>query len=187
MDYLRGARQNVVSWLKPGVVSDSQILSKAAYNPHQYEDQLKQRGYQRDLELSNEDAQVYSKDGQAHVAYRGTSKLKDLAPDLDIVLGKRKHRDFEDAVTIAKKSKDKYGNVKVVGHSLGGTKAIHAAESLGLDAEVYNPGTSPFINKRVDNPRISIYKNPLDFISRGVSGKSVRWWRNPLNFNAHSL
>ena len=187
MDYFRQIKRNAIDWLNPQRNSDSQILSKAAYSPLEYEGQLKQRGYSRDTELSTEDAQVYTKNGKAHVAYRGTSKLKDLAPDLDIALGKRKHRDFEDAVDIAKRTKDKYGNVKVIGHSLGGTKAIHAAERLGLDAEVYNPGTSPFINKRVDNPAITIYKNPFDIISRGISGKSVRWWRNPFNFTAHSL
>lgn len=187
MDFLRQTIGNTLSWLRPKVNQDSQILSKAAYDPGSFEKDLQSRGYTRDVDLSNEDAQVYVKDGKAHVAYRGTSKFKDLAPDLDIALGKRKHRDFDSAIETANRAKTKYGNAKLVGHSLGGTKAIHVAERLGLEAEVYNPGSSPFKPTVINNQKITVYKNPFDIISSGIKGKSVRWWRNPYRMSVHGI
>lgn len=188
MDFLRQKVANVRSWLNPRVNQDSHILSKAAYDPEQYREELARRGYTHDKDLSNEDAQVYVKDNTAHVAYRGTSKLKDLAPDIQIALGKRKHRDFDEAITIAQKAKDKYGRAKAVGHSLGGTKALLASEKLNIPAEVYNPGTSPLYKQTIDNPDVTVYKNPFDIISSGITGKSVKHWFNPGRlFRPHKL
>lgn len=187
MDFLKQTLTNAHDFLSPRVNNDSHILSKAAYNPVQYQEQLKQRGFVEDASLSNEDARVYIKDGKAHVAYRGTSKLKDIGPDVDIALGKRKHRDFDSAVEVANKAKSKYGSVKTVGHSLGGTKALHAAKKLDLEAEVYNPGTSPIFQERVNSDKIVVHKNPFDIISSGIKGKSVRWWRNPFGRTVHAI
>lgn len=187
MDFLRQKVSNIGSWLRPRVEQDSHILSKAAYDPNSYSDELTRRGFTRDTELSNEDAQVYVKDGEAHVAFRGTSKLRDLAPDLDIALGKRKHRDFDEAISTANKAKTKYGRARTVGHSLGGTKAMHAAEKLDLEAEVYNPGSTLLKPTVVNNKKIRVYKNPFDIISSGVRGSSVNWWRNPSRIGAHSI
>lgn len=187
MDFLRQTVGNLNDWIKPQVNTDSHILSKAAYDPDIYDKELTRRGFTVDPSLSNEDARVYVKDGKAHVAYRGTSKWKDLLPDLDILRGKRKHSDFDAAVEVAKRAKSKYGDVRVTGHSLGGTKALHAAENLDLAAEVYNPGTTPFKKQKVNNEKITVYKNPLDPISYGVTGKSVKWWRNPFKRNPHGL
>lgn len=188
MDFLRRTVGNTLDLLNPrNTTTDSYYLAHAAYDPKKYDKELSKRGYTRDPELSNEDAQVYTKDGKGYVAYRGTSKLKDLAPDLDILRGKRKHRDFDGAVEMAKRVRDKYGNAKAVGHSLGGTKAIHAARVLDITAEVYNPGSSALYPERIDDDDIVVHKNPLDIISSGVHGKSVKWWRNPFSSSSHRL
>ena len=51
---------------------------------------------------------------------------------------------FEDASRKYETVKEKYKNVKLTGHSLGGAQALHVARQYGEDAIVFNPGSSPF-------------------------------------------
>ncbi len=174
LDWLKPVASRVNSWLKKPV-SESRLLSRSAYDPAKYEKELAARDLTLDSELSSENTKVYKDSkGNAKVAFRGTSSFRDLLPDLDILQGKRKHKDFDDAVAVSERAKKKYKNVQLTGHSLGGTKALYASKKLGLPAEVYNPGSSIFKPERYDDPNIVIHKAPLDFIAAGVSGKSVK-------------
>jgi hypothetical protein len=108
-------------------------------------------GWERDEHLSNRDRTVYSREGKAVVAFRGTNlsgttdRWRDLGADALIALGLQdlSHR-FRDAKKTTKYAMDKYGddNVTLVGHSLGGSQALHVHTKLGIDTHAFNPGIS---------------------------------------------
>ena len=162
--------------------ADAYLASQAAYGSEQHHEQLLHKGYQVDRTLSTRNIRTYTKKGNTIVALRGTHlpNLSDLEADKDIVLGTtRTNPQFMQAEYITKKAKQKYGTVLVTGHSLGGTKAIHAANKVGAKAIVFNPGTG--INPLFTGNH-TVYRKNKDFISARTRGKNIR-----VSAGGHSL
>lgn len=153
-------------------------LALASYdysNHDQLDSKLRQYDYEVDRELSHKNATVlrHRNSNHAVVSYRGTdpSNFDDLLADKHIATGSRKHKRFDEAVDLAKRAKAKYGDIKVTGHSLGGTQALHVNRELGFDAHAFNPGSAAVRGHGADyyaQKNARIYKNPNDLIARNV-------------------
>ena len=105
-------------------------------------------GHVYDPELSNEDVATYKdKDDKYVVAFRGTSKIRDLHPDIGIALNRFKDTDrYKNDKKQLQKVIDRAGgvnNVKLSGHSLGGTSAATLGREFGITTETYNTGSTP--------------------------------------------
>jgi hypothetical protein len=124
-------------------------LSSLAYEKDRgkLQKEARKMGYDIDEELSSNNHTVFKhrQTGKAVISYRGTepTNLDDLAADKDIAYGKREHSRFNEALHVAKKAQQKYKDIEVTGHSLGGTQALHVYETLGVRTRVYNPGSTP--------------------------------------------
>ena len=157
-------------------------MSQLAYNTNfdEVDKNILDAGYSVDRELSNPNAIVFKKgNDEAVIAYRGTnpSNLDDLHADAHIAVGSRKHKRFNEAVDLAKKTQQKYKKVKTTGHSLGGTQALHVNKLTGLDAIAYNPGSGLLSGYEADeylHPRAKIVKNPNDLIARNARGVNTK-------------
>lgn len=121
------------------------VLSKAAYekDPEAY---VRSKGYDLTLDksLSSKDWSTFvSPSGKATIAYRGTrpTNWRDITTDVLIGLGLEGFGSrFQRADRVAQKAKEKYGDVQVTGHSLGGSLGMYAAKKNNLEAIVFNPG-----------------------------------------------
>lgn len=144
-----------------------------------YEDDIGQKstkagklGWNIDYDLTSPDETVFTKNGEAIVAYPGTrARAKDLVADTDIARGKipdRVHR----SVGHVSRVKSKYSTVKLTGHSLGGTVANEVSKMTGHDATIFNPGSSPiYESKRGDRTRV--IRNENDLVSHGFRNQAV--------------
>lgn len=129
-----------------------------------------------DDDLTSDEYTTYfnPQNGTAYVAFRGTQGPEDLMPDVHIAFDSRAHQRFVRAEEIVKRANAKYNNnVKLTGHSLGGTLALHASQYSGNTAVVFNPGGSAQhkgANARVvrnENDFVSLkYANVADNVSR---------------------
>ena len=169
-------------------------LSKHAYNMNndEVDKEILKHGYKVDRELSNKNAKVYSntKTGDAVIGYRGTdpSNIEDLAADLHIASGSRSHKRFREAEDLAKSTMNKYKGkkVRVTGHSLGGTQALHVNDKLGLEASVYNPGASAVGNEKpIKNKNVKVTRHAGDLVSGGLKAGNEK--RVTLHGNRSSL
>lgn len=122
-------------------------LSKAAYTQEE-----RVGDWVRDAELSNQNRSVYTKDGKAKIAFRGTdltkasSRWDDLGTDALILLGLQdKGSRFKNAQTTAELTIKKYGkaNVTLTGHSLGGAQSAWVSRKTGLKGTGFNAGWGP--------------------------------------------
>lgn len=163
------------------------IASRIAYDYYynNEDNELTQRtldtyitGYNLDTELSDENHVVIEKpDGSAIVAYRGTdpTNVNDLMADTLILTGKYKDAvdlqgtRFNKADEYYRNAVNKYNNVDLTGHSLGGSMAIAIGSIYGTKSVVFNPGSSPFdLAGRTDLPEhnAKVYKtDALDLVS----------------------
>ena len=133
-------------------------------------------GYTFDPEYSTDNASTFIRpDGTAILAYRGTrpNNLDDLNTDASILAGQHRtdtpHPRFIEAVNHYNFVKDKYNNVDLTGHSLGGTLADYVGRMNDEKAVVFNPGESPFSLSVIPVSQTSktrIYKtNTFDIVS----------------------
>jgi len=133
-------------------------------------------GYTFDPEYSTDNASTFIRpDGTAILAYRGTrpTNLDDLNTDASILAGQHRtdtpHPRFIEAVNHYNFVKDKYNNVDLTGHSLGGTLADYVGRMNDEKAVVFNPGESPFSLSVIPVSQTSktrIYKtNTFDIVS----------------------
>ena len=133
-------------------------------------------GYTFDPEYSTDNASTFIRpDGTAIIAYRGTrpTNLDDLNADASILAGQHRtdtpHPRFVEAANHYNYVKNKYGNVDLTGHSLGGTLADYVGRTNDERAVVFNPGQTPFslsvIPASADR-RTTIYRtNTFDVVS----------------------
>lgn len=109
------------------------IFEASYQNPNQAKTALEQSGYTYDSELSSPDTKVFiDKEGNPHIAFRGTHRVEDVLTDIQVGLGldTKRHKSARESVKQAEK---KYGKAATAyGTSLGG----HIAESSGA-ANVY--------------------------------------------------
>jgi hypothetical protein len=133
-------------------------------------------GYVFDPEYSNNNASTFIRpNGTAILAYRGTrpSNFDDLNTDASIVMGQHRtdmpHPRFVEAVNHYDYVKNKYNNVDLTGHSLGGTLADYVGRMHDEKAVVFNPGESPFslsVIPASNTSKTRIYRtNTFDIVS----------------------
>ena len=195
LDYLRQTLRGPSLDLKNDLHAN---LSDLAYRSHDDADAAARAlGYRVDKSLSNQNATTFVNDrGEAIVSYRGTNpkNTDDLAADLHIATGSRKHKRFDEAEDLARRVKSKYGDkVQATGHSLGGTQALHVNKKLGINAHVFNPGAG--LGDTVDSDNVRVVRNRDDLISKALRvkrGSDVKFGGgggfNPFAFfRAHSI
>jgi hypothetical protein len=127
-------------------------------------------GFNVDDELSNDLYTTYvDGSGEAVVAYRGTRDLIDWKDNVSIATGLHSlNPRFKEAEEVANKAKRKYKKVRLTGHSLGGKMADHVNSVSGLEADVFNPGTSPILPPgfgESKNSNIRVHRNQNDWVS----------------------
>lgn len=127
-------------------------------------------GFVIDEELSNDQYTTYVDGaGEAVVAYRGTRDLVDWADNAYVAAGIHQiNPRFQAAEQVAHKAKRKYKKVRLTGHSLGGKMANHVNSVTGLEADVFNPGTSPLLPQgfgESKNSNVRVHRNKNDWVS----------------------
>lgn len=133
-------------------------------------------GYSFDPEYSTNNASTFIRpDGTAIIAYRGTrpTNFDDINTDAAILAGQHRtempHPRFVEAVNHYNFVKDKYNNVDLTGHSLGGTLADYVGRMHDERAVVFNPGETPFSLSVIPTSQTSktrIYRtNTFDIVS----------------------
>lgn len=152
-------------------------------------------GWQTDTEFGafNAEHRVYHKDGKAVVAYRGTipSNKKDLGADALLAVGLQdKSNRFKRAVRTADKVVAKYGkeNVRVVGHSLGASKAAYVSRAKGLKGTGFNTPLS-VLNKRTyaNFHNVSTKADPVAWVARNTRGVKKQTTAKQVKWNPHTL
>jgi len=110
------------------------IFEASYQNPSIAKKTLEDVGYTFDTELSSPDTKVFiDKEGNPHIAYRGSHRVEDVLTDIQLGLGKetKRHKEARDT---AKKVETKYGkSASAYGTSLGG----HLAETSGVSGNIY--------------------------------------------------
>ena len=174
----------------PDIIADHALAAAA------YSGDSEVVGWEKDLELSNENRVVYHKGGKAKIAFRGTNprNLKDLGTDLLVGLGLQ---DVSSRMKNAVKTTDlaikKYGkeNVSLTGHSLGGSQAAYVSRKRGLKATGFNAAFS-----RVDEIRNRTYSefhaiqtksDPIGGTVRNIRKVGKKTWVNSKTWNPHAL
>lgn len=118
------------------------------------------QGYEIDKELSGNDWKTYynPSTGKSTIRYRETDpkNWRDLTTDALIGVGLQGLGSrFKRAEKVYDKASKKYGgkqNVDVIGHSLGGSMALHVNQTRGAKATAFNPGAGPLEPvKRIGN------------------------------------
>lgn len=117
------------------------------YDPQSQRDQ-EIDGYDYQPELSTENVAVYEdpETKKAVIGFRGTSKGKDIRPDIGIAgnMFKSTDRYASDKAQLDKilKKYDKK-NVRLTGHSLGGKSASTLGREYGIKTDAFNTGSTP--------------------------------------------
>jgi hypothetical protein len=172
----------------------SSIL-KASYKPQrEAESDLVKLGYTYDPQLSSMDTKVFAdKEGNPHIAYRGTVRAETWADNAKILLGGKSKIDTE-AIDTAKKVQAKYGKAPTTyGHSRGGRSAELAGEATGGKSYTYNKASLPrdaFKTIRKDQTDIRTSKDIVSLPSVFQSGgQRVTIQSDPTDsyLKAHSL
>lgn len=162
---------------KDSNLSNAYNASQAAYGSAEHEQKLAASGYQRDDQFQSPNAKVYHRPSDKHtfVAFRGTADAGDIAPDLSIANGTYDHSAFKDASNLVGGVRQKYQtNINTTGHSLGGTKAIRAADNHGVKAIAFNPGAG--LNPLYTGQHTVFHKTE-DPISHNVEGDNISYSR----------
>jgi hypothetical protein len=164
-------------WVYSNLVDPENALaydaSQAVYGTQKSRDRLSDKGYVQDEELSSHNTAVYhnAESGKTVLAYRGTTDWEDYVPDAQLAFGNYDGEEFKKAYADYGRVKEKYGDGFIVtGHSLGGTKAIQAANRGGGRAIAFNPGSGVF---GLDTKGHKTFVNSGDSISSRAYGQAV--------------
>ena len=142
-------------------------LLESTYKPSDYVDQqLSDRGYKLDEQLSGQRAKVYlNPEGQPLVAFRGPHNMQDVGTDLAILLGLgNKTNRMKHSKEVVKQAEAKYGKpVNAVGHSMGG----YLSENSGAKGNIitYNKAS---IGEKNRNPNQIDIRTKNDWVSAFV-------------------
>lgn len=107
----------------------------------------------------------------AVLGFKGTdpSNVDDMISNYHILFGKAKGcKKFIEAENLYMEVKDKYPCVKVTGHSLGGSQAIHISKLFGVQCWAWNPGqgiSEDYLTNTRIYPNIKTYHIVGDLIS----------------------
>jgi len=138
--------------------------------------------YSLDTELSNDVGVVLRRDdNSAILAYRGTdpTNIYDLNADAQLATGIDNLLPFQTRLSRAEDlyntTKNKYNNLELTGHSLGGYLADHISRSNNEKAVIFNPGLTPITTHTL--PPVGIHKpivyetDNFDILSHSVHNR----------------
>lgn len=174
----------------PDIIHDA-ALSQAAYSGTQ-----EVHGWEKDIELSNENRTVYHKGGKAKIAFRGTNvrNIKDLGTDVLVGMGLQdKSSRMKNALKTTDLAIAKYGkeNVSLTGHSLGGSQAAYVSRKRGLKGTGFNPAWS-----KIDEMRnrtyshfhaIQIASDPISAGTAKIGKIGKKTWVHSKTWNPHAI
>lgn len=144
-------------------------ISQQAYQSHSTRNNIGDWNYNKDL--SGDSHAVYSHKNNANdsntnnqhiLSFKGTNNKNDIVPDLHIAAGTQdKNNEFQKSAELFSNLKQKYkGNWQTTGHSLGGAKAMWAAQQYmkdnpneTIDSHSFNPGYVSFSDDRINTNR----------------------------------
>jgi hypothetical protein len=122
------------------------VLKSSYLTKEQSSSLLSKNGYTMDKDLSNINTRVYYNPDENKTLFsiRGTKNLiNDLPTDFSVFLGTddlQKTKRYKDTEAIYKKAKNKYNNLTIVGHSLGGSLANALPTDKNDRVFTYNKG-----------------------------------------------
>lgn len=146
-------------------------------------------GYEIDTELSGPDRRVYVRDkSDVVIAFRGTNpqNKRDIWADLAMVghLEQKTNR-FKNSLDVSRRAVEKYGkeNIRVTGHSLGGSQAIYVANQLDLKGDAYNPFTTNDLKNESSKFNVHITPgDPVSSLGMVVGQKNVKYHKPDKSF-----
>lgn len=151
-------------------------------------------GYTIDPELSNVNYTTYvDPQGRATMAFRGTNpkNWRDLGTDALLSLGLQGVSSrFQNSKKAVDRARQKYGDVDLTGHSLGGSQALYLSNQRGLNARTFNPGVGPVDALRNRNyskaQNYHVRGDPISFLSRHVKNLKTQTLRST-SANKHGM
>ncbi len=184
-------------------------IAQEAYDPVNQRDQ-EIDGYDYKPELSTEDVAVYEdpETKKAIVGFRGTSKGKDLRPDVGIALNRFKSTNrYKSDKEELDKLIERYGkdNIRLTGHSLGARSASALGRKYGIKTDAFNTGSTPLqmAGDLIDNigcklmPMTQDCRNASKVVHHVIAGDPISAWNEfspstvkyyrPKSLNTHSL
>jgi hypothetical protein len=128
-------------------------LAKQSYSA--VKDRKSFGNYKYNEEKSGDNFAVYHnpEDNKNYLVFKGTSDYNDAMPDLSILFGYQgTDQSFQDAQAMYEflKNENKDHDWEVVGHSLGGAKAMYVAERNGIKSHAFNPGYNNYLDDELD-------------------------------------
>lgn len=174
--------------------SHFKTILESSYKPQkEFAEDVSKLGYDYDPELSSMDTKVFfdRTTKQPHIAYRGSVRASDWVSNLNLGLG-NKDKTLDEAISTAKKVKEKYGMAPITsGHSRGGYFAEKAGEAVQAPKTItYNKATMPQdvfkkMRKEQDDWRTSGDIVSLPSVLQGIKHTIKTKTFNPLE--AHSF
>lgn len=143
------------------------ILTASYQTQREAEQTLAKRGYKYDYELSNMENKIFynPETKQSHIAYRGSTRVKDWVGNAKLGLG-LKDKDVEERVALAGKVKEKYGTTPITyGHSRAGLISERAGEKYGGKSYTYNKASIPLDVFKTIRPEQTDYRKEGDIVS----------------------
>jgi len=130
----------------------------------------------QDLSTKKNSVFVNSNTGEVVISYKGTNPtdFEDLYDDFEIIRSQENSTSrFKKAEELYQKVESVYGkeNVKIVGHSLGGSVGMFVGEKYNVESHLYNPGISAmraFQSHRNNTHKAFVYHTGHDPVSVGI-------------------
>ncbi len=141
---------------KAKMVNASNVFLETDNNIDATNESLRGTGFKVDGDLSTDEGLVLTnpETNEVKVSFRGTNtsykrpiqSVKDLVSDVKIISGTEQYGgegDLQTGRNLIQSAIDKYGgnkeNMEIVGHSLGGAKALLLGDEFGINTTTFNP------------------------------------------------
>ena len=160
--------QNATSNVDQQTKSYANLVSQTYKNENNRKDATD--GYMLDKSHSGDHYSTYNKDGQHYLVFRGTKNAKDIPDDVKIATGTEDFSNDEKLFMKLKESIGDDGSWTLIGHSLGGTKAMLIGQKYGLKTQAFNPGYSRLFENQIElsRPDLRLHLVTTDPISNGL-------------------
>ena len=151
---------------------------KSSYGSQDSNKKIEDKGYIKDIKLSNHNQSVYVNPNEKKVLFNvaGTHNLSDWGTDAYLALGKLKDTDrYREADNMLKMSKEKYKGYQtsLTGHSLS-SPIVNGIGSKTNDKVYALNGAFTIGQKTSDNKNFHNYRVKNDIVSTFGIGKNVK-------------